>query len=191
MSAAVPALVAATRRQTYAISRGEVDDAAAPHDPCMLTAGQDMFVVAEAWWSRNARRFRPYILGEMVWDVVYTATMLCHSNGLLLNRDPIILHERHPPPWHAPTPAARYNGMLAALDSRYFSIWCTYWTALEALRASGGSRDDERRLREQMFVWRPSGVEALKQIGRTAKARLHFRRLQRHWAPAPPTLTEV
>lgn len=177
------AVVRATGRQTYAISRTDVDDASCPDAPgaAILTAGQDMFVVAVSWWRRHGRRFRPYIVGEMCWDDVYTATMMCHSDGLLLNRDPLLLHERHPAVWHETTPAARYNGMLAALDARYFSIWCEYWQHLDSARAQGVSAEEEERLRDEWLVWRPSGLEATRQVVRTLRARLRYRRVQREW----------
>lgn len=178
--------VRAAGRDSYAIARADVDDATMSDSvPVMLTAGHDMFVVSVDWWRRESRRFRPYIVGDMGWDVVYTALLMCHSNGRILNREPLLLHERHAPAWHADTPGARYNGMLAALDARYFSMWCGYWQALEAARGAGASAADETRLRDELFVWRPSPVEAARQLGRAVKARLHLRRLQRGWiAPA-------
>ncbi len=167
---------------SHVIARADVDDAtAAPATATMLTAGHDMFVISVDWWRRQSHRFRPYIAGEMGWDVVYTALLMCHSNGRILNREPLILHERHPPAWHADTPGARYNGMLAALDARYFSIWCDYWQALETGRRAGASADDEARLRAERFVWRPSVVAAARQWGRSVRARRHLRRLQRGW----------
>lgn len=180
------ATIRADGRDTYAIARADVDDATAPDPaPAMLTAGHDMFVIAVDWWRRESRRFRPYIVGEMGWDVVYTAQLMCHSNGRILNREPLVLHERHEPGWHAATPAARYNGMLAALDARYFSIWCDYWQALEAARRAGASAEAEAHLRDEVFVWRPSPLGAAWQFGRAIKARMHLRRLQRGWsAPA-------
>lgn len=175
--------VGADGHDAYAIARADVDDATIPDGaPVMLTAGHDMFVISVDWWRRESRRFRPYIVGEMGWDVVYTALLMCHANGRILNREPLLLHERHPPAWHADTPGARYNGMLAALDARYFSIWCRYWQALEAARAAGASGEDEARLCAETFVWRPSPVAAARQWGRSVKARRHLRRLQRGWS---------
>lgn len=187
-------------RDAYAISRADVDVLTDPQErPVLLTAGQDGFVVRVAWWRRHASRFRPYIVGEMCWDVVYTAILMCHSNGLLLNRDPLVLHERHAVGWQTDSPAARYNGMLAALDARYFSIWCAYWDALEACRQRGASArrgvpaplepctdtaDQEARLRDDVFVWRRSPLAAARQMGRSAKARRAFRRHQRGWRAA-------
>lgn len=178
--------ILADGRDTYAIARADVEDATVPHPaPVMLTAGHDMFVIAVDWWRRESRRFRPYIVGEMGWDVVYTALLMCHSNGRILNREPLVLHERHDPGWHAETPAARYNGMLAALDARYFSLWCEYWQALDAARRRAAPAEAEARLRDEAFVWRASPVAAARQLGRSVRARVHLRRLQRGWiAPA-------
>jgi hypothetical protein len=166
-------------RQTYAISRHDIDhldgDVA---EGAVLTAGIDMFVVSVEWWRRHARRFRHYVLGDACWDNVYTAVMMCHSNGLILNREPIILHERHRTLRHDVTSTARYNGFLAALDARYFSLWCEYWGRLEQARAQGVSAAGQRALREEVFVWRRSAPAALRQSIRSARARLRFRRLR-------------
>jgi hypothetical protein len=162
-------------RQTYAISRYDVGDG---DDGAVLTAGIDMFVVSAEWWLRHCRRFRWYVLGDACWDNVYTAVMMCHSDGIILNREPIILHERHPVRWHDATSTARYNGFLAALDSRYFSLWCEYWARLEHARARGVSAAGQRALREEVFVWRRSATAALEQLFRSARARLNFSRLR-------------
>jgi hypothetical protein len=162
-------------RQTYAISRYDVGDGA---DGALLTAGIDMFVVSVEWWRRYCRRFRQYVIGDACWDNVYTAVMMCHSDGVILNSEPLILHERHRALWRDATSTARYNGFLAALDARYFSLWCEYWARLEQARAQGVSSASQRALRQEVFVWRRSATAALQQSIRNARARLRFRRLR-------------
>jgi hypothetical protein len=179
-----PALVEAVRRdvrESYAVSRCDVGGG----DPDrMLTAGQDVFVVSVGWWKRNRSRFRPYILGDACWDNVYAAVMMCHSDGVLLNRDPLILHERHQTLWHDATPTARYNGMLAALDARYFDLWAQYWHGLERMRAERADAAAEVRLARELFVWRRSAPDALRQLIRSVRARRRYRRLQAEWTAA-------
>jgi hypothetical protein len=178
--------IARRARQTYAISRHDVDRfgessaAAAP-----LTSGTDMFVLAVPWWQRHRRRFRPYLVGDICWDNVYTSLMMCHSDGIILNRERLILHERHATRWDNSAPCSRYNGFLAALDARYFDLWCQYWERLEAGRARRASAADESRLRDEVFVWRPSAGEALRQSVRSVRAHIRFRRLR---ASAPGSL---
>jgi hypothetical protein len=174
--------VARGGRETYAVSRCDVGLGAPDR---MVTSGQDMFVVSVSWWQRNRLRFRPYILGEACWDNVYAALMMCHSHGVLLNRDPLILHERHPLAWRDATPAARYNGMLAALDARYFDRWAQYWHRLEQLRAAASPSSAEDQLARDMFVWKRSAPEALRQIVRSARARWRYRRLRAEWITQP------
>ena len=172
------------QRESYVVSRTDVDDlmdARPPFSPPM-TAGLDMFVVSTAWWSLNRHRFRDYIVGETCWDNVYTAILMCHSKGIVLNREALILHERHTPAWHEPTPQARYNGMLAALDARYFSMWAEYWQRLESLRACGAGADEEGVLQREAFVWRPSAYQAARQAVRSLRARRGYRRLSAGWA---------
>jgi hypothetical protein len=134
-----------------------------------------MFVVNVAWWRRHRRRFRDYVLGEACWDNVYAAILMVHSNGLVLNRDPLILHEVHETAWHDQSAAARYNGMLAALDSRYFSLWSHYWHRLDAARSSGQAVDEAALCRDA-FAWRRSLPAALRQAVRNLRARYRFAR---------------
>lgn len=166
-------------RQTYAICRHDVDRVDEQSGGTLLTAGVDMFVLSVNWWRRHRRRFRPYVLGNACWDNVYTAIMMCHSDGVILNRDLLIVHERHPPLWHDGTATARYNGFMAALDARYFSLWCKYWERLEQGRARGASAAEEQTLRDEVFVWRSSPATAVQQSIRNVRARLRFRRVIR------------
>ena len=167
--------VARLKKETFAIARHDVE----PGDAVgrLLTTGLDMFVVETAWWTRWRERFRSYVIGDACWDNVYTAIMMCHSDGVVLNRDRLLLHEQHPPRWQITTATARYNGYMAALDSRYFTLWCEYWERLERGRARGITRDEEQTIREEVFVWRPSALWALQQSITSLRARLRYRRL--------------
>jgi hypothetical protein len=176
-------------RDTYAISRHDVDRAEDTRDAVPMTAGIDMFVLSVDWWTRHQRRFRPYVVGDGCWDNVYTAMMMCHSNGIILNRDPLILHERHPAVWNDATASARYNGFLAALDARYFDLWCKYFDRLEQARQSGASEAVEQRLREEGFVWRPSAADAIRQSLRSLRARWKFHRVRA--AAMTPTSRQI
>jgi hypothetical protein len=170
--------VARESHDTYAVSRCDVGGEAADR---MVTAGQDMFVVSVSWWRRNRTRFRPYIVGDACWDNVFAAVMMCHSNGVLLNREPLIRHERHAVTWRDSSPTARYNGYLAALDSRYFTLWAHYWNRLEVLRAAAAPAAEEAALARELFVWRRSAPDALRQIVRSARAHRRYRRLRAQW----------
>jgi hypothetical protein len=177
----LPAALEAVERhglEAYAVSRYDIDDFDRPNgEGSILTAGIDMFVMSVAWWDENRRRFRPYVIGDACWDNVYAAVMMCHSDGLMLNRDRLLLHERHPGAWNDATATARYNGFMAALDARYFSLWCEYWNALERGRP-GASEADERALRTRVFAWRRSPAAAICQSVRGIRARLRFRALR-------------
>jgi hypothetical protein len=183
VTAAAIGAIAETGAECCIVSRCDVDDLEHPSRAGLpMTSGLDMFVASAAWWISNRRRFRDYCLGEMCWDCVYAAIMMCHARSVILNRECLILHERHTPTWHDPTPAARYNGMLAALDSRYFSLWVGYWQKLEAARRKGVSDAEERELQRTAFVWRPSAYEAARQVVRSIRARRGYARLRSEWA---------
>jgi hypothetical protein len=170
-------------RESYVISRSDVNDVTRDQPSGRpMTSGLDMFVVSTTWWPRHRHRFRQYIVGETCWDNVYTALLMCHSRGVVLNRETLILHERHTPTWHDPTPAARYNGMLAALDARYFSLWANYWQELETMRARGATEEEEDSLQRRAFRWRPSAYQALRQSVRSIRARRGYERMRAEWA---------
>jgi hypothetical protein len=112
--------IGALQLPVIAVSRTDVGGA--PEE--MMLYGVDMFVVDTAFWRRHRRRFGAYILGEGVWDNVYAAVALCHG-GVLLNRERLLLHQRHPSTT-GNSPFAVYIHGLAARDRAYFTRWCTY-----------------------------------------------------------------
>jgi hypothetical protein len=130
-----------------------------------MLQGVDMFVFDREFWQRERRRFRPYLLGEMVWDNVYASLVCCHG-GALLNRERLILHERHPSVAHG-SPFARYVHQLATRDRSYFTLWCTYVSRAKALRARGGSAEEEYALQREVFLAPGRAAEAM-DIGRAA-----------------------
>ena len=127
--------------------------------------GVDFMTVDTAFWARLRRLFRPYILGEEIWDNVYTAIGLCHG-GVLLNRERLVLHERHDTA-KTRLPFARYVHLLAARDRAYFTRWCTYVARLEAIIADKGSADEASALQRSVFV-PPSAVEQGLDLARAA-----------------------
>lgn len=139
-----------------AISRQDVGGDP-PQAPAMLLRGVDLVAVDVAFWRRERRRFRAYVAGEPLWDNVYAAIGLTHGPGVLFNRTPLIEHERHVPA--RGEAFADYLHLLATWDSYYFSRWCTYVDAAEALRARGGTPDEERALQRGIFV--PPAAPAL------------------------------
>ncbi len=122
----------------------------------MLLRGVDMFVFDVSFWRREARRYRAYILGEALWDNVYASIVVCHG-GVLINREPLISHERHPA--GGDSPFARYGHLLATRDGAYFSRWCAYVAHAELLRSNGGTIAEEYALQRRIFT--PPGAVAL------------------------------
>lgn len=167
---AVDAVVRGSR-QVYAFSRGDVHPETGRVIQ-MVTAGVDAFVVDAGWWSANRRRFRAYIGGEPIWDNVYTAILLAHGDGVLLNREPLIRHERHPAGAWSRSPFAAYGAYLAALDSLYFTRWAVYHDRLLKLRERGAGVEEEEALQRDVFRGPIPLYARLKQVGREAKARI-------------------
>jgi hypothetical protein len=123
----------------------------------MLLRGVDMVAFDVAFWRAERRRFRAYILGEPLWDNVYASVIVCHG-GRLINREPLITHERHE--GGGDSPFARYAHVLATRDAAYFSRWCGYVADAERLRAKGGSIDEEYALQRAIFTPPGRGTRA-------------------------------
>ncbi len=140
-------------RQGYALGRMDVE--ADGRERGVLLSGLDGFAFDVRWWQANRWRFRPYIIGEAIWDDVYAAIMMCHGDGLIANRRGEIRHAAHPMAW-GKTLFADYNGYLSALDSRYFSLWVEYYTRLVEARGREASEEEERAIARDVFVWRRS-----------------------------------
>ncbi len=124
-----------------------------------LLYGLDMFTFDVAFWKRERHRFRPYVFGDAIWDNVYGAIVASYG-GVLFTRDRLILHQRHQSAWHG-SPFNAYIQLLAARDSSYFSAWCAFVERAKALRAAGGTMEEERVLQRQVFHPPGAAVEAL------------------------------
>ncbi|HEV7587909.1 MAG TPA: hypothetical protein VGO40_07230 [Longimicrobium sp.] len=166
--AAVDRILAA-EGSAVAFSRMDYDPATR-RDLAMVTAGIDLVAVRVEWWRANRRRFRAYLGGETIWDNVYTAILLAHAGGVLLNREPLIRHERHAPGDWLKSPFAPYLNYLAALDRPYFTLWATYHQRLEEMRTRGATADEELRLQREVFGRRQSPLDRAVQAGRVLKA---------------------
>jgi hypothetical protein len=175
------AYVRAAAHQVYAFSRMNHDDAG--RDLGMYAKGLDAFAIDVSWWRAHRQRFRPYIVGERSWDNVYGAIAMCHADAVVVNRRGMLRHEAHPIAWGT-GPFDAYNRFLTALDFRYFRMWDEYYHRLLDARAAGASEDEEAGIARDVFVWRPSPVEAMIQAARSAKARVRYRRMRGTFPPA-------
>ena len=159
--------------EAYAFSRMDFDPRTGA-DLEMVHAGIDAFVLSVEWWWRNRRRFRAYIGGEPVWDNVYAAIVLRHARSVLVNREPLLRHERHPAGDWRRSPYARYVACLAALDRLDFTRWAVYHHHLLQLRERGAGAAEEDRLRDEVFHAPDSVGARLLQAARALKARLAY-----------------
>ena len=162
-----------TPKDTFVFSRENFDGPSA-ESRGMELAGTDVFAMTIRWWERNARRFRRYLLGEGGFDNIYTAIMMCHADGIIENRRPLVRHEVHAP---GPMPSphfGEYIRLLCALDAQYFTRWCRYWDGLVRMRGQRASADEEAAWSREAFTWPPSPREALVQRGRNVKAYLRY-----------------
>ena len=164
-------------RDGYAFTRTDVDPDTGADLGAMLF-GVDAFAFDVSWWERHRSRFRAYIAGEPVWDDVYTAVLLSHSNGQFVTSEGLIRHERHETTWTA-GPYAAYTALLAALDRPYFSLWAVFHAELTALRAAGADAAAEEALRRRVFTPGAARRGWLVQQLRAARARARYAMTQR------------
>lgn len=140
----------------------------------VMRFGVDAFAFDLGWWQRHRKRFRAYIAGEPVWDNVYTAILLTHSNARFLDRAGLVLHERHESPWRG-SPFDDYTWYLAALDRLYFSQWAVFHAELTQLAETGPPDPAAvQALRERVFTPRALRRGRPLQWARALKARLRY-----------------
>ncbi|MFL5383113.1 MAG: hypothetical protein ACJ8GN_11400 [Longimicrobiaceae bacterium] len=131
------------------------------------SAGTDVVVFSLPFWRRHRRRFRPYLVGEPVWDFVYAA-LIAGAGGEIVSRLPLVVHEAHPQAWHG-SPFAEYTRVLAALDRPLFARYMHYLAALE--RAGPALTQAEALLIQRaVFGARPSPGARVLQLARAAAA---------------------
>lgn len=173
--------IAGGGREAYLFSREDFDpETRTPAG--MELSGIDVVAFATSWWLANRRRFRPYILGEICWDNVFGAIVMCHADAAIENRRPLVRHELHP---SVTTPSpyfGEYTRLLTALDAPYFSLWCRYWDGLTRRREAGAADEEERAWAREVFTWPPPPGARILQAARSAKARARYAlwKMRRH-----------
>ena len=163
-------------KTTYAFSRMDFDRDTG-RDADIVIGGLDLFAMDVDWWASHRARFRPYVLSEWFYDCVFGAILMTYGDGLILNRHGEIRHEIHKTNPQMTGPSARFNGYLAALDSRLFSLWVDYYRHVLDSRGRHGSEAEEAAYIRSDFVWRRSALQAAKHVVRCARARWRYRRM--------------
>jgi hypothetical protein len=95
---------------------------------------------------------------------------------VLLNREPLLRHERHAAGDWRGSPFAAYLNHLAALDRPYFTRWAIYHDQLQAVRTRGAPAQEEIALQRRVFGGGFSTGERLVQAGRALKWRWRWMR---------------
>jgi len=139
----------------------------------ILLSGMDGFAINACWWVSNRWRFRPYPIGEPVWDCVYSAKLACHGRASFVYSLGALTHERHEPAWLS-SPFAQYVQYLSALDALYFSLWCRYHDRLTRGVDAGRELDCAAAIAAGTFVWRPSAFARAVQASRRVKGWVRY-----------------
>ena len=141
--------------------------------PGILVSGMDGFAIDAFWWISNRWRFRPYLLGEPVWDCVYSAKLACHGRASFVYSLGALTHERHETAWLS-SPFAQYVQYLSTLDAPYFSLWCRYYDRLTREAEAGTELDGAAAIAAGTFVWRPSALARAVQASRRVKGWVRY-----------------
>jgi hypothetical protein len=150
VSPAAVARVAGGGRDAVVFSRMDVDaSTGAPLGE--FFSGQDTLFIRPDAYRAVRSRLRPYVVGEMPWDVIYTSILLTHLRTELVNRGDECRHVFHETIW-VDSPFAPYAWRLAHQDWTYFERWYRYYNPVKALREAAGSQADEETLRERVFT---------------------------------------
>lgn len=149
VSAAAIARVRGGGREAVVFSRMGID-AASGASRGEFVSGQDTVFVRPGAYRRVRPRLRPYIVGEMPWDVIYTSVLLTHADTDLVNRGDDCRHVDHETVW-VDSPFAPYAWRLAHMDWTYFQRWYRYYYGAVAIRERGASAADEEALRDAVF----------------------------------------
>lgn len=136
-------------------------------------SGQDTLFIRPAVYRALRARLRPYIVGEMPWDVVYTSILLTHCRTELVNRGDDCRHVAHETIW-VDSPFAKYGWQLAHMDWTYLERWYRYYYPAKAMREAGRPRAEEDALRDAVF----------KDLTLVERAKSVYRRLRfgDHWS---------
>jgi hypothetical protein len=139
-------------------------------------SGQDTIFLNLDFYRRHQSRFRPYVVGEMPWDVVYTSIVLTHGNSRLVNRGAFTTHVAHETIW-VDSPFGEHAWRLARLDWAYMARWYRFYYAVKALRERGGDPVREDQFLDEAFR-RPLTVdERARTMYRVLKDRVFARHL--------------
>jgi hypothetical protein len=113
-------------------------------------SGQDTLFIRPAVYRALRPRLRPYIVGEMPWDVIYTSVLLTHCRAELVNRGDDCRHVDHEAIW-VDSPYAPHAWRLAKMDWTYFARWYRYYYPAKAMRERGAPAADEEALKQSVF----------------------------------------
>ena len=137
------------RRDAIVFSRMDVDPLTG-NPVGEFMSGQDTLFIRPAVYRALRSKLRPYIVGEMPWDVVYTSVLLTHCHAELVNRGDDCRHVAHDTIW-VDSPFAEYGWRLAHMDWTYVERWYRYYYPAKAMREAGRPPAEEDALREAVF----------------------------------------
>jgi hypothetical protein len=102
-------LVASTDLDALVFTRLDYTTSPTSDDAKLFVRGQDTFAVRTDWWMANRDHFKPYIVGESLWDNAYTAIFARKGRSALIYSKDMCFHERHEQLWNPKSDFGLHN----------------------------------------------------------------------------------
>ena len=151
-------LIAHTDLDAFIFTRHDYTSEPSEGDAKLFYRGQDTYAVRTQWWIDNRQHFQPYIIGESLWDNVYTAKFARKGRSELAYLKNVCLHQRHAQQWNPRSPFGRYNEMLRLrYDYLDYGMWASYARKLYSMdRDSAGFSAHQKRIWDEFSMKGPS-----------------------------------
>jgi hypothetical protein len=142
-------LVSSCDLDSLIFTRLDYNESPDSHDSKLFFRGQDTYAVRTDWWCENRHHFRSYIIGEALWDNVYTSKFARLGRSRILYEKNLCNHQRHEQKWNPGSLFGRYNEMLRLrYDYLDYGMWSLY---IKQLFATDRDSDDFPTIQEQLW----------------------------------------
>ena len=159
-------LVSTSELDSIIFTRLDYNESPQSDDAKLFMRGQDTYAVRTEWWAENRQHFGPYIIGESLWDNVYTSKFARLGRSALSYSKDMCHHQRHDQKWNPESKFGRYNEILRLrYDYLDYNMWSLYAKKLGELdRNSIDFPNLQRGLWEFLSAGKPTKWLQLKRL---------------------------
>lgn len=159
-------LVSTSELDSIIFTRLDYNESPQSTDAKLFMRGQDTYAVRTQWWAKNRQHFRSYIIGESLWDNVYTSKFARLGRSSLSYSKDMCHHQRHDQKWNPGSSFGRYNEILRLRhDYLDYNMWSLYAKKLSALdQTSSNFPTAQRELWKFLSTGKPTVWLQLKRL---------------------------